>query len=140
MSTKTIWFDPEAEEHLVSVNSRVLAFERENVFDDGGFVIEWQIDTATFFIDQGDEGVVHFLFIDATTHGVAVTPVLYLDDVGDEITLPTFSSTSREIHEFPINRKCRRLQLRLGAEAFDRVEIHGVTIDTRGGSGRVYRE
>jgi hypothetical protein len=138
MSINELFFDDVAEEHLISFGGRVLAFEREGIFQDSTFDIEWAIRTPTLYINHGDQGVIHFLFIDANTGGVLVTPTLTID--GTPFVLPAFSSSVRQTHEFPINRKCHFFELDLAAIASARIQIHGIAVDTRDGRGREYRE
>lgn len=122
-----LFYEDDTGELIISFDGKVLIFEAEGVFTDDGATIPFELEPPSIITDVDHEGIFRFLFIEANTAGISITPTIIIDGV--ETTLPTFSTTSRTTTEFTIGKPGRVIGVRLEGSLNAQIEIFNIEVD-----------
>lgn len=87
--------------------------------------LEWELGARLSDISQ--RTTVQRVYLDIDTNGQLLTPTLILDD--DEIDLPTFLTSSRQVVEYSIGRTCRFAGLRVTGQVQDVIKLYAADMD-----------
>lgn len=127
IAATALYYEEDTGEIIVSVGTKTLVLEEEGQLTDDGTSIAFEVEAGSVITSSDRDGIVEYIFIDANTDGVLVTPTIILDGV--ETALPGFITNKRETVEIAVGKLARVIGVRLTATTNKRIEIFDIEAD-----------
>lgn len=89
--------------------------------------INFEIQTASQLLDEGQLAVIRRIFIDANLAGESLVPIALTDNAED--TLATITNSARGTIELAFQKSARQFSLRLTGCLSNRIEVFGIELD-----------
>jgi len=146
VTTEALFYASEIDKLGATVGNKIVDFEKEGSTDDNGADIEFELEPNHIILGADKAAQINWIYIDGDTGGDAYTLKLFLDGVllnlgtvaveGAGAKLYGSFKYGAETYGFisstgvvSVNRKARRLGVRVSGSVATRIEIKGIYVD-----------